>query len=147
MLDQSTIVYIAAILDSQAVIRTRDANGVTYPYIAMSGSNTELLQFMARSTGVRAITTRRGYSRAGCAQHCAEKHQHIVSVSGRWSLNGAKATVLLSACLPYLRLQRDAALQAIAVGLTAPYKPATVRKMEEELGWPVPEFGEVASSA
>lgn len=133
--------YVAAVIDSTAVIRTREASGVVYPHVQINGGNTALLRFLAEATGMRMVVTRRDYTRAGCSEHCAEKHQHIVSVSGRWMVSGAKATVVLAASLPYLRLQRDTALEALSVGLAAPYKPASLRKMRE-LGWPIPEFNQ-----
>lgn len=138
-MDERTIVYVAAILDSQAVIRTRDAAGVSYPYVALSGSNAPLLRFLAGVTGMKAVVTRRSYAKAGCAEHCKEKHLHVVSESGRWSISGAKATVVLAAVLPYLRLQVEEARGALLVGLSAPFKSATLRQMDR-LGWPIPEF-------
>ena len=88
---------------------------------------------------MRVVVTRRSYAKAGCAEHCKEKHLHVTSESGRWSVSGAKATVILAAVLPYLRLQHEEARGALLVGLGAPFKPATLRQMEQ-LGWPIPEF-------
>lgn len=139
MLDAPTVAYVAGILDTMAVIRTRMAAGTELPYLALSGSNAAMLQLMADLTGTKAIVTRRSYARAGCAEHCKEKHQHIVSLSGRWSASGVKATVVLHSVLPYLRLQRAEAAAAVDVGLRTGFKPATVRKMAD-LGWDVPEF-------
>lgn len=138
-MDERTIVYVAAVLDSAAVIRTREASGVTYPYLALSGSNTPLLRLLGGLSGMRVVVTKRSYAKAGCAEHCKEKHLHVTSESGRWSVSGAKATVILAAVLPYLRLQVDDARAALLVGLRAPFKPATLRQMER-LGWPIPEF-------
>lgn len=138
-MDERTIVYVAAVLDSQAVIRTREAHGVVYPFVALSGGNVELLRLLAGMTGMKAVVTRRSYAKAGCAEHCQEKHLHVVSVSARWSISGAKATVVLAAVLPFLRLQVEEARTALLVGLGAPHKPATLRQMER-LGWPIPEF-------
>ena len=77
--------------------------------------------------------------KAGCSEHCGEKHQHVQSMSGRWSVTGAKATVVLWNIRPYQHLQVKAADTALVVGLGTGYKPATVARMAE-LGWDVPEF-------
>lgn len=140
-LDQATIAYVAGAIDLIGNIRTVTQASTDLPLVAMSGPNTGMLNFLAELTDTRAIVTRRAYSKAGCAEHCAEKHQHIVSTSGRWSVSGVKATVLLWNIRPYLRLQTDAALTAISCGLNTGYKPATVRKMAD-LGWDIPEFDE-----
>lgn len=135
-----TLAYLAGVLDMHAVIRTRKGADGDLPSIAMHGPQTDMLEFLANLTGTRAIVTRRDYTKAGCAEHCAEKHQHIVSVSGRWSVTGAKATVLLWNVRPYMRLQTDVATAAIGSGLRAGYKPATLKNMRD-LGWDLPDFG------
>lgn len=145
-MDVATVAYVAAIIDTTAVIRTRMANDTELPYVAVSGSNEGMLRLLGDLTGTKVTITRRSYSKAGCAEHCAEKHQHVQSVSGRWSVSGVKATVLLHNVRPYLRLQVNDAIAAINVGLATNYKPATIRKMRE-LGWDVPEFGQVAEVA
>ena len=139
MIDTPTLAYIAGVLDLHGVIRTRTAGDTELPYVALSGSNEGMLTFLADVTGTRAVVTRRQFSRAGCAEHCSEKHQHVTSVSGRWSVSGVKATVLLWNVRPFMRLQAEEATSALAVGMSTKYKPATVRKMAE-LGWDVPEF-------
>lgn len=138
-MDLTSLVWIAAVIDSQAVIRVREAQGVELPMVAVHGPNVRLLQELASATGTKVTITRRNYSKAGCAEHCPDQHQHIVSQSGRWSLSGARATVLLHNIQPYVRLQVDEVREVLTLGLTAPFKPATVRKMVE-IGWSVPDF-------
>lgn len=133
------LAYLAGVLDTRGLITTRRAGETLLPLVALSTGDTRLLGWLAEITGMRAIETRRDYTRVGCSQHCAQKHQHIVSVSGRWSVSGAKATVVLAAVRPYLRLRTDDADAALLVGLRAPHKPATPRKMAA-LGWPLPEW-------
>ena len=99
-----------------------------------------MLGYLAKLTGTRAVTTRRQYVKAGCSEHCREKHQHVMSVSGRWSVTGAKATVVLWNIRPYIHLQSEAVQTALVVGLGAGFKPATVARMAE-LGWDVPDSG------
>lgn len=133
--------YVAAIIDTHAIIRTRLAPGTEteLPFVGVHGPNVGMLAFLAGLTGTKVTTVRRQYMKAGCAEHCKEKHQHIQSVSGRWSVSGVKATVLLFNVRPYIRLQGDDLRYALDVGLRAGYKASTVTKMTA-LGWDAPEF-------
>jgi hypothetical protein len=139
-LDTATLAYVAGVVDLLGLIRTRiTQQGTELPYVALSGPNTQMLEYLGELTDTRPTITRRSYSKAGCAEHCQEKHQHVVSVSGRWSVSGVKATVVLWNIRPFLRLQADAAREALVVGVATGFKPATVKRMAE-LGWDVPEF-------
>lgn len=145
MLEVGTLAYVAGVIDHQGLIRTRTLpHGTELPLVGLHGPNTRMLDFLAELTGTRAITTRRSYSKAGCAEHCKEKHQHITSTSGRWSVTGAKATVLLWNIRPYVHIQVDEVRSALVVGLTTNVKPATITKMAD-LGWDIPPFGETKS--
>ena len=106
-----------------------------------SGScpNLSLLDWLAERTGTSVTRVRRDYTRNGCAMHCPQAHVHIQSHSGRWSLSGVRATVVLSGLLPFLQMQVQDAQALVAVGLRAPHKPATIAKMAQ-LGWPTPQF-------
>ena len=130
------VAYAAAVIDTMGRITTRTVREAELPLLAVSCPNEPLLQWLGDLTGVRPFITKRSYSKHACAVHCPDPHQHIVSVSGRWSLSGAKATVLLLNVRPYLRFQLEAAQQAIDVGLSAGFKPATLEKMRA-LGWEV----------
>lgn len=139
-MDESTLAYVAGAIDLLGLIRIRDAAGTPLPVVQMHGDHMHMLEFLGELTGTKAIVVRRSYTRAGCSIHCKEKHQHVVSVSGRWSLTGAKATVVLWNIRPYLRIQAEKADAAIAVGLRTNFKPGTLRRMTD-LGWVIPEFG------
>ena len=139
-MDEADLAYLAAVIDTQGRISTRQVREAVLPQLAVSGPNESLLRWLGDITGVRPVVTARDYGRHPCAVHCVEPHQHVRSLSGRWSVSGAKATVVLHAVLPYLRFQRDEALQAVELGLASRYKPATVVKMQA-LGWIPPVFG------
>jgi hypothetical protein len=62
--------------------------------------------------------------KAGCTEHCREKHQHVMSVSGRWSVTGANATVVLWNIRPFIQLQTEQVRTDLVVGLSAGFKPA-----------------------
>lgn len=137
-LSQADLAYLAGVLDAQGHIAIRTtADGTQLPQLSLSGPNVALLQWLGDLTGVRPIVTTRAYAKAGCSEHCATKHRHVTSTSGRWQLSGAKATVVLAAIQPFLRLQLDEAAQAVELGMAAPFKPATPNKMQQ-LGWPIP---------
>ena len=84
------------------------------------------------------VPTERDFTKAGCAEHCSEKHLHVRSLSGRWMISGAKATIVLAAVQPYLRLRAAEVEDAVALGLAANFKGATAQAMRK-LGWPIPE--------
>jgi hypothetical protein len=135
-----TRAYIAGVIDLLGVIRLRvTPQGTQLPSVAINSGNIPMLQYLAKTTGTRAITTRRQYVKAGCSEHCRTKHQHVTSVSGRWSVTGVKATVVLWNIEPFMRLQSDQVRTALLVGLHTGFKPATVAKMTQ-LGWDVPDF-------
>lgn len=145
------LAYMAAVVDTLGIIRSRrvSASGqvepTLLPMLALHSTDRAPLDVLADATGTKVTATRRSYSRAGCAEHCAEKHQHIVSASYRWSVTGVKATVVLAAVRPYLRVKGTAADDAIALGLRAPRKAATPGRMAA-LGWPLPEAYGVSPS-
>lgn len=137
MMDQRTVAYVAGVVDLLGLIRIRYAEDTPLPVVQVHGKYMSTLEYLGELTGTKAIETRREYTRAGCAEHCKEKHMHITSTSGRWSVTGAKATVLLWNMQPYLRVKKDAADGALAVGLRTKFKQGTVDKMRQ-LGWEIP---------
>lgn len=131
--------YLAGILDANAIFRIRSTPGGTkLPAVFVHGLSVKMLEVLARYTGTKVTVVNREYPRAPCSLHCEEQHQHVVSVSGRWSVTGAKATVLIAAVLPHLRVQAEQAAEVLEVGLAAPRKATTFTKMAA-LGWPTPE--------
>lgn len=135
------IPYVAALIDTQAALSTRylKASDSTLPVVSLHGSNVPLLRSLAVMTGVGTSEIRRSYTKALCAEHCDEPHVHIESVSGRWSIVGAKATIVLHTVLPHVYFRQEEVRDLIRVGLEAPLKPATATKMVD-LGWSVPQW-------
>ena len=143
MIEVADLAYVAALIDTIGGVRTRTVGDTVLPYVYAHGK-IEYLTALGELTGTKVIETRRTYSRAGCTQHCPEAHQHIVSRSGRWSVTGVKATVVLWNIRPYLRIHADAARTGIVIGTAAPFKPATPLKMRA-LGWHIPDVWAVGS--
>lgn len=130
--------YIAGILDIMARITTMETtDGTRLPLVAVSTTDTGILNYLGEVSGITPFLTHRSYDKHRCIEHCETAHEHVVSTSGRWSVSGAKATIILHNVRPFLRMQLDAAEDALEVGLVAPFKPATPAKMVE-LGWKVP---------
>jgi hypothetical protein len=138
VIEPATLAYVAGILDCQGGIRTRRVGDTDLPMVYLHGPNLPVLRHLASLTGTKVTTTRRAYTKAGCTAHCPDKHQHVVSESGRWSVTGVKATVVLWNVRPYLHVLADPAAEALAVGMAAPFKPATPAKMLA-LGWDLPD--------
>jgi len=138
-MESGDLAYLAGVLDTRAIVRTRliPQSGAVLPYIAISCGDTELLKWLSAITGVRWIATTRAYDKHRCLEHCEEAHDHITSVSGRWSLTGVRATVVLLGTRPWVRFHAEAWDRGIVAGLEAPHKEGVVRKMEQ-LGWPLP---------
>jgi hypothetical protein len=138
-LETGDLAYLAGVLDTRAVVRVRvlPGNGTVLPYVAMSCGDAELLRWLGEISGVKSIVTSRDYDKHRCLEHCERAHEHIRSVSGRWSLTGVRATVVLVATRPWVRFGEEKWDRGIAAGLAAPRKEGVLRKMTA-LGWPVP---------
>ena len=132
------LAYIAALIDTRGSLTSRTVRDAVLPQVAISGKPFPALQWLGELTDVRVIATERSYSKAGCAEHCSEKHQHVTSLSGRWMVSGAKATIVLAAVQPYLRMRPADVADMVQLGLAAKFKGATAGKMAA-LGWPIPE--------
>ena len=137
--DQGELAYLAGVLDTRAIVRTRLVGGSHHllPYVAVSSPDGEVLDWLSQITGVKMVVTTRSFDKHRCLEHCTIAHEHVTSVSGRWSVSGSRATVVLVATRPWVRFQESAWDSAIAVGVGALRKDKVVQKMEG-LGWPLP---------
>lgn len=139
-LSTADIAYAAAIIDNLAVLRAREYRNTTLPVVEVSGRH-GALPWLGELTGVRVIPTARSYLRHGCAEHCPTKHQHIESASFRWSVTGTRATIVLAAVEPYLRVQAAKARELVEAGLAVQYQGQVVNDLREH-GWPIPALPE-----
>lgn len=138
-LDDGQLAYLAGVLDTRAVVRTRLVAGSAgvLPYVAVSCGDAELLRWLGELTGVKTVVTSRGYDKHRCLEHCDQAHEHVRSVSGRWSVTGTRATVVLSATAGWVRFHRQEWDRALQAGMSAERKNAVAEKMVH-LGWPLP---------
>lgn len=138
-ISDTDLAYLAAVIDTKARVKTLQLpTGSVIPVVHMSSPDMELLQYLGKLTGISPFITRRSYEKHRCTEHCPDQHDHVTSESARWSVSGAKATVLLAAIQPFIRFQKAEIDTAINVGLDAPVKTGTLKKMIA-LGWALPE--------
>lgn len=131
------LAYIAGVVDIFGRIYSRPTETKRLPAVEVNTGNFDLLDLLGTWTRTKPFETRRDYRRGGCEEHCPEQHIHVVSRSGRWTVTGAKATILLAGIRPHLRLQGEMADRMIALGMDADWKPQTVAAMAD-LGWKIP---------
>ena len=138
-LDVPQLAYAAALVDTLAVLSLREVNGTQLPNVAINARHSDALSWLGEMTGTRLSTITRDYHRGACAAHCPDAHVHIVSTSGRWVVTGVKATITLHNLLPFLRVQRVAAIDLVTAGQTIGWKGHVVEQMRAA-GWSIPEL-------
>lgn len=139
MLTSEQIAYVAGIIDCQGNIRSMTTDdGTVLPLVSISTPNVALANYLGHLTGIKPIMVNRQYTKHRCLEHCDKPHEHITSSTARWSVSGAKATVLLNAIKPYVQIQKSEIEELAELGLSAPKKKATPLKMMS-LGWPLPQ--------
>jgi len=130
------IAWCGGVIDSIGLIRLRKTDaGSSLASVSVSTALTPIAERLAELTGTKVTTVSRNYNRLGCSDHCTEPHLHVVSVTARWSLTGARALTFLAAIRPYLSVKADVADEVIDKGKAAPSKARTTQKMAT-LGWP-----------
>lgn len=132
------IAWCAGVVDAIGLVRQRElkATGSLLAYVGVSTAHLGIAERLAELTGTRPTIVRRNYNRLGCSAHCTEPHQHVNSVTARWSLTGARARVFLQAVRPMLALKGQVVDETLWATQDAPFKPAVASKMVE-LGWPI----------
>lgn len=138
-LSTADIAYCAALIDNLAALRTRSVAGSQLlPVVQVSGKH-GALPWLGSITGTKVIETGRKFTRHNCTEHCPDRHATIESRSYRWTLTGMRATIVLAACEPYLRVQAAEARELIDAGLTVQYQGQIIVDMRAR-GWPIPEL-------
>lgn len=135
---EADIAYMAALLDNMAALRSRSLGPSVLPVIQISGKHA-ILDWVASVTGTKVIPTVRSYTRHQCTEHCPDRHNHLESSSRRWSVTGMRATIILAACEPFMKVQGATARSLIDAGLGVQYQGQVVNDMRDR-GWPIPEL-------
>lgn len=137
MIADTELAYIAAVVDLQARLTTRPSPNGRLPVVEINGNNWPLLEWLSKMTNSASFETRRDYQRYGCSEHCSDKHIHTTSHSGRWSVTGAKATILLFNIEPFVWLKRPDVEQLLGLGLMSEMRSQSINDMKR-LGWALP---------
>lgn len=131
------LAYLAGVIDASAILRKREVrDSGLLPSVAVHGLE-PVIRMLAKATGTQPTTVSRDYHSAQCVEHCPGRHNHRVSVSLRWSLTGARATVALAAIEPFVVIQQHDVRAFVADGLEQRWTLPPVKAMAK-LGWPVP---------
>lgn len=135
-LSEQQIAWCGGVIDAIGHVRTRETDaGSLLASVSVSTAQLPIAERLAHLTGIGVTRVTRDYNRVGCSDHCTEPHLHVVSVTARWNLTGARALIFLNAVRPYLVFKAAEADDVIRATGEAPAKPATAMKMAT-LGWP-----------
>lgn len=140
MPEAADLAYVAALIDQFGKLRTRTVSDTELPEVLIQG-RIGALGWLAELTGTRVVEIRKAYARHQCSEHCPERHTDIASVTGRWVVTGARATVVLYNVGPFMRDEgkRHLASTLVWQGQTVGYKSDVVNDMAR-LGWRIPEL-------
>lgn len=139
-LSTSDLAYAAALIDNFGKLKTRRVGERELPEVIIQGK-IRTLPWLAYITGVKLIEVSKGYHRHQCSQHCPTAHTEIVSVSNRWVLTGARATIVLHNVEPFMRAHGREARALVEVGQAVGYRGGVVNSMTT-LGWKIPDLRE-----
>jgi hypothetical protein len=134
--------YAAALLDQFGRLTLRPYQGTELPEVIVQGK-VAALGWLGERTGAKVIEIPKAYNAHRCAEHCTEKHMHVESTTQRWSVTGARATIVLHTLQGYMRVQDRRARELVEAGQRIGYKRTVVDEMRE-LGWDIPELREAA---
>jgi hypothetical protein len=140
MSDRPPIAWFAGVIDARAHLESHNRHGHVQPRVRVTTREEALLEELARWTGAKVVLDDRAYSRRPCGEHCQNQHSHIVRQSKQWTVDSARATILLHNLLPYLRVKRERAVVCVQAGLLRfpPARGDTHTQMLE-LGWEMPK--------
>lgn len=134
--------YAAAVLDAFGRLTLRPYQGSELPEVIVQG-RIEALPWLAEVTGTKVQEIPKAYNAHRCAEHCTEKHMHVESTTWRWTVTGARATIVLHTLQAHMRIKGREARQLVEAGQRIGYKRTVVEEMRGR-GWDIPELREVA---
>jgi hypothetical protein len=146
--DPPPLAWIAGVIDARGHIEAHNRHGHVQPRVRITTRHTPLLETLARFCGNKVVLDDRGYSRRPCGDHCTQAHSHIVRQSKQWTVDSARATVVLYNVVPFMYAQKTEAPLALEAGLNR-YPPARgdLPAQMVALGWSLPEPGRALGSA
>lgn len=136
---KTDIPWVAGVLDARASFSVTNRRGVEQPRLRIVTARLALVQTMCSMTGVTIRRDGGLYQKRVCADHCKEKHSHVMRQSTAWTADCTRATIILHSCLPFMHSARDEALALLDLGYPnyQPTKNGTA-KMMAGLGWILP---------
>lgn len=141
-LSPADLAYAAALVDTFATLKLRALpSGTDLPEVVLQGKRIAALDWLAAVTGSKVAVIGKDFHRHQCSEHCPDKHTRIESSTRRLVLSGARATIVLHALAPFMRVQGAEARRLADAGRVLGYKTNVVNDMRR-LGWAVPELRE-----
>lgn len=133
------VAWAAGVIDARGHIEVNARHGKGQPRVRITTKNLPLLERLAVLTGTRVVTDRIGYNRRPCTDHCVEQHTHIAWQSIQWTVDSARATIVLCNVRPFIVAREVDVARALDAGLAAfpPERGDTPRQMAA-LGWELP---------
>lgn len=107
--------YVAGVIDSRGHLEVTNRHGTPQPRIRVTTRRVALLSHLAQLTGTKVVTDDRGYERRQCSEHCKSKHVHAVRQSAQWTVDSARATIVLFNVAPLLVAVHAEALSLLEV--------------------------------
>jgi hypothetical protein len=149
------LAWMAAILDIQGRIHRKDNQARATPQLVLrvDSSHLSVIGELCRLTGgsvePRPPAPGKEWDRKGCTEHCAAAHVHVEIGSqpstGRWTVTGAAAAVVLHNVIPYMLTDRgmeammtEALENVNLAGRSGNNARRAVRRLAQ-LGWVLPE--------
>jgi hypothetical protein len=132
--------YVAGVIDARGHIEVNNRHGKPQPRVRITTKRIELLEHLAKLTGSKVVTDRVGYNRRACSEHCQDQHQHVQWQSIQWTVDSARATIVLYNIQPLIVAQIDKVREALTAGLNAfPPERGNTPQVMYDLGWEVPD--------
>lgn len=129
------LAYIAALVDQFGRLSLRELpGGSVIPEVTIQNKRISALSWLAEITGVSVVRVGKDYHKHQCSDHCPGKHTRVESETRRWQVSGTKATILLHAIEPFMRVQATEARNLVWAGHQCGQKPHVVAEMKL-LGW------------
>lgn len=140
--------WIAGVIDARGHIEAHNRHGHIQPRVRITTRHMPLLSALAGFCGNKIVLDERGYSRRPCGDHCVDQHSHVVRQSAQWTVDSARATVVLYNVVPFMHAQREEATLALEAGLQR-FPPARgdLPAQMLALGWVLPRAVDQQQSA
>jgi hypothetical protein len=155
MVPAEKLAWMAAILDMQGRIHRKDNLTRATPQLVLRVDSSylsvirELCRLTDSNAEPRPPRPGKEWDKRGCAEHCGEAHIHceigVQPSTGRWTLTGAAAAVVLFNVIPFMVTDRgmedmmNEALENVNLAGRAGNGARQAVQRLARLGWELPE--------